>query len=67
MNDLHTKASSLNVGIICSIGIGDALVQMIIANNLAKKGVEVTFYSDVAIRLRPLVKSFGLLSLPSYE
>lgn len=56
----------LNIAIFCSSGVGDALVQMIIANNLTRMGAQVKFYSDTAVQFQPLVRDYALMRLPSY-
>ena len=48
----------LRVAMLCSTGLGDALLQMVIANNLAANGYAVTFYSNFAHQLKAMVNNF---------
>ena len=53
-----------SIAIFCSQGLGDALLQMIIANNLALNGYRVTFYSDFAYQLKDYVDNYTVKPRP---
>jgi hypothetical protein len=58
------SARKVDIGIICSEGLGDTLLQMIIAYNLAENGFEVTFYSNYAYHLRDKVHGYRIEPFP---
>lgn len=55
------------IAILCANGLGDAMVQMVLANNLAKQGLDVTFYSDIAASLDSMVDGYRIAPFPTYD
>jgi len=65
VNQREQMAHKVNVGLICSGGLGDTLVQMIVANNLATNGYEVVFYSNHGYQLRDHVRGYQVREFPA--
>lgn len=54
----------VSLGILCATGLGDAIIQMVLANNLQRNGYSVTFYSDMASQLHSYIASYQVLPFP---
>lgn len=54
-----------HVAVVASYGLGDALVFLIIANNLIRNGFEVTFYSTHIAQMSDWIKGIQLKSFPN--
>ena len=65
LSNIPTK--NVSVGIICSTGLGDTFLQMVIANNLARNGYQVTFFSDIAHSIAHFVSAYSTQKLPHYH
>lgn len=65
LTNLPVKNTS--VGIICSTGLGDTFLQMVIANNLARNGYQVTFFSDIAHSISHFISGYSAQTLPRYD
>ena len=57
----------VKTGIFCAQGFGDALIQMVLANNFARQGYDVTFYSDIAAPFDKIVSAYRICSFPDYD
>jgi hypothetical protein len=53
--------------ILSANGFGDVLVQMVLANNLARCGYIVTIFSDIGASLNTLVDGYTILPFPQYS
>lgn len=58
---------SLHVAIIASAGLGDGLIQMVIANNLLLNACRVTFFNDHIHELRTYFPSVRAKPYPAYD
>jgi hypothetical protein len=58
---------SLHVAIIASAGLGDGLIQMVIANNLLVNACRVTFFNDHIHELQTCFPSVRARPYPAYE
>jgi len=61
-NNTHIK-----VAILPSLGMGDALIEMVIANNLALNNYDVTFFSDFGYQLEHFISNYHVKPTPSAE
>lgn len=57
----------VRVAIFPSYGLGDGLIQLVLANNLRLNGYEVTFYSDHLQDLDPYVPGITIRKFPAYD
>jgi len=61
------KNTHIKVAILPSLGMGDALIEMIIANNLAINNYDVTFFSDFGCQLEHFINNYQVEPTPSAE
>ncbi len=57
----------IRVAIFSSHGLGDGLIQLVLANNLFRNGYEVTYYSDFVSQLDDYIEGIQVLPFPDYE
>lgn len=53
--------------IISASGLGDAMIQMVLANNLAINGYQVTMFSDIASSLNDHVDNYQIKKYPNQD
>lgn len=58
---------TMKVAVISSQGMGDALIQMIIANNLSENNVNVTYFSDYGYQLKAYINNYHVQAFPQYD
>lgn len=56
-----------NIALICASGLGDAFIQFVLANNLARNGFTVTLYSDFAAQIDSYLENFTAAPFPKPE
>ena len=61
------RESPQQCAVVCKRGLGDALLFMIITQNLVKVGIPVTTFSTILSELREWFPSFSILPFPASE
>lgn len=56
-----------NVAIICAAGLGDSIIQMVLANTIAANGFRVSLYSDYAYELRKYQSDVTFRPFPAID
>jgi len=56
---------NISIGIISSTGLGDTFLQMVIANNLARNGYQVSFFSDIAHGMSDYISGYSPQPFPN--
>ena len=64
---MSIKAIKKKGAVVCANGIGDALLMMIAASNLKRKGFEVTIFHSKPKLFFPIFESYSFLLFPKLE
>ncbi len=62
-----TQTTKANIAVVCAKGLGDGLLFLTLANNLALHGFSVTVYSNLLAQLRAWLPNYNVQVFPQAE